>query len=154
MTPPHNTSPTRQLAGFAFAGGTAFLIDAGTLLALTEFVGLPPLIARFVAISLAMIVAWLINRTLSFKVGEPPSLKEFGRYASTAWLAAAINYAVFALLLWLKPDIGLIVAVAASTTIAMLFSFTGMRYFVFRKRVASADSGISARHQTRPPRKR
>lgn len=154
MTPSHNTSSARQLAGFAFAGGTAFLIDAGTLLVLTEIVGLPPLIARFFAISTAMIVAWLINRTLSFKVAEPPSLNEFGRYASTAWLAAAINYAAFATILWLKPDTGLIVAVAASTTIAMLFSFTAMRYFVFRKRVAPANSSNSARRETRPPRKR
>ena len=81
------------------AGSVAFAVDAGVLTLLTQAVGMPVLAARLIAISLAMVVSWLINRSLTFQVRTPPALLEFVRFASVAWTAAALNYAVFAALI-------------------------------------------------------
>lgn len=127
------TPGLRHWGGFLLGGGTAFAVDAGILMLLTRIVGVPALAARLVAIATAMVVSWLINRTVTFPTGVPPSVGELLRFAAVAWTAAAVNYLVFAGLILLWPVIHPVAAVGLASLVAMCFSYAGMRFGVFRR---------------------
>lgn len=130
--PPPALSMTRHLAGFVVSGLAAFFVDAGVLLAAVRLAGLDPRVARIVAIAVAMVVAWLAHRRLTFAVTAKPSLGELGRYVAAASTTAAINYSVFAGLITILPWLGPLAALVASTGIATVFSYIAMRCGVFR----------------------
>lgn len=123
----------RHWGGFLFSGGVAFLVDTIVTLGLVHLAGLDRFMARVVAILVAMVVAWLLHRRLTFRVSAPPSLTEFLRFAGVAWTANAINYLVYAGILILWPATVIIVALIASTLIAAIFSYVGFRFGVFRQ---------------------
>ena len=125
----------RHWGGFVLAGGTAFLADSAVLMLLSRVMGIPPLAARLVAIALAMVVSWLINRSVTFPVDARPSLAEFGRFAAVAWVAAALNYAVFAGLIVLVPTMHPVLAIGIASLCAMTLSYLGMKFGVFRAAV-------------------
>ena len=100
---------------------------------LTRLAGAPVLVARLAAIAMAMFASWLINRTLTFPVAGPPSLREFARFAAVAWIAAALNYGIFAVLIFLLPALHPVAAIAIASLGAMAFSYVGMRYGVFNR---------------------
>jgi len=131
---PGGQHPVRHGLGFLVSGGTAFAVDALVLELLTALLGLNPIVARLVAISFAMVAGWLMHRTLTFAVPTPPSVAEFLRYAGVAWGAAAVNYALFVLILLARPGTEPLVALVASSAAAMLFAYLGMRFAAFRQR--------------------
>lgn len=88
----------RHIAGFAVAGGIAFLVDAGVL-TLAVGLGLRPELARLPSFLAAVVTTWAINRRFTFRTTRPPDLGEFLRYLSAMMLGLAINYAVFVLVL-------------------------------------------------------
>jgi putative flippase GtrA len=122
----------RHWLGFLSSGGLAFTVDGIVLKALTLLLGWHPIIARLFAISLAMLVGWLAHRTFTFALRVPPSLGEFLRYAAVGWTAAAVNYAVFVLVLLAWPKAEPLAALVLSSLAAMLFAYLGMRYAAFR----------------------
>ena len=103
---PAASIPSATALGFLVSGGIAFAVDALVLQLLTAGLGVHPIAARLVAISLAMIAGWLMHRTFTFAVTTPPSVAEFLRYAGVAWTAAAINYGVFVLIALGAPGHG------------------------------------------------
>ena len=126
-------SPLRHFGGFVIAGGCAFVVDVGVFQVLHEWSGLDPLIARLLSISVAMIVSWLINRTVTFAMPGPPRLREFLHFAAVAWASSAINYGVFAAILLARPATWPVLAIVAATAVAMVASYFGMKLGVFRK---------------------
>ena len=60
---PGGQHPLRHGLGFLISGGTAFAVDALVLELLTVLLGINPIAARLVAISLAMVAGWLMHRT-------------------------------------------------------------------------------------------
>jgi putative flippase GtrA len=132
--PTSGRSTARHLAGFIISGLLAFAVDAAVLAAGVVLLGLDPRLARPVAIAAAMVVAWLAHRRLTFAVANPPTASEFVRYAAAAWMAAALNYAVFAALLSIRPDLPTAAALLASTGVATFLSYASMRWVVFRDR--------------------
>ena len=118
---------------FACAGGVAFVVDAGLLWVLVQ-AGVPPLAARVASIGCAMVVAWWLNRSLTFTMAKRPSWQEFMAYASLAAGVALLNYAVFSVLI----ISGLVswppAAAAVATVLAMGVSYAGMAGAVFRQR--------------------
>src|SRR3981189_1317030 len=102
---PGGQHPVRHGLGFLVSGGTPFAVDALVLELLTVLLGINPIAARLVAISLAMVAGWLMHRTFTFAVPTPPSVAEFLRYAGVAWTAAAVNYTVFVLIVLLRPHV-------------------------------------------------
>ncbi len=93
--PRADTRSLRHWGGFVFSGGVAFLIDAGITTGLVRFARLDPYSARFIAILIAMVAAWLMHRRITFDVAGPPSVKEFLRFAAVAWTANALNYGIY-----------------------------------------------------------
>ena len=126
--------PVRHGLAFLVSGGTAFVIDALVLKLLTSVLGLHPIVARLAAIALAMVAGWLMHRTFTFRVGGPPTLPEFVRYAGVAWTAAAVNYALFVLIVLARPATDPLVALVISSAVAMVLAYLGMRFAAFRKR--------------------
>ncbi len=121
-------------AGFVASGALAFLVDMGVLSALTRVLGMSPLLARPIGIAVAMCVGWMAHRRLTFAVANAPTLSEFARYVGVAWLAAAINYGLFSVGLWLLPSVAPELMLVASSLGAMTVSYVGMRYGVFMRR--------------------
>jgi putative flippase GtrA len=130
---PGGQHPLRHGMGFLISGGTAFAVDALVLELLTLLLGVNPIAARLVAISLAMVAGWLMHRTFTFAVPTPPSAAEFLRYAGVAWTAAAVNYAVFVLIVLLRPQTEPLVALVVSSAVAMMVAYFGMRFGAFRR---------------------
>ena len=58
---------------------------------------------------------------------------EFLRYAAVGWTVAAINYGIFVLIVLLRPSIEPLYALFASSLVAMVFAYLGMRFAAFRK---------------------
>ena len=127
-------SRTRHYAGFVLAGALALATDALLLTALTHGAGITAIAARPISIFVAMIVSWLINRSVTFAYPHAPSFQEFGQFAAVSWLAQAVNYAIFAAILLLAPGTHPIAALIGSSLVAMFVSYAGFRFGVFRHR--------------------
>ena len=129
---PGGQHPVRHGLGFLFSGSLAFLVDAAILTVLTYF-GMHPIAARLFAISIAMTVGWLAHRRFTFRLATPPRMAEFLRYAAVGWMVAAINYGIFVAIVLLQPSINPLYALIASSLVAMVFAYLGMRFAAFRK---------------------
>lgn len=123
-----------QAVAFIAIGGLAFVLDAGVLLALHDL-GMPPLIARAISLSLSIVFTWRLNRRFTFRRTDRPTLREFLNYSAISVASIAINYAVFSGLVLLKTH--LLLATAAGTAIAAVFNF--VRYRVLLSKTSAAD---------------
>ena len=134
--PARDAEPTRgfieHTPGFVLSGCIALTVDAAVLTLLTRGLGLDPLLARLLAISCAMVAGWRAHRRFTFNVQHPPSFLEFMSYAAVAWFSAAINYAVFAAILILRPETAPLAALVVASLVAMTVSYLGMRFGVFK----------------------
>lgn len=119
-------------AGFLVSGLIAFGTDVVVSKALHDVAQTSWAVSRFIAISVAMVAGWLAHRRFTFAVAAPASIAEFGRYASMAWMAAALNYAAFLASLWLWPWLEPALAIGLSSAVAMGFSYLGMKLAVFK----------------------
>lgn len=126
-------SMARHGAGFLASGIIALAVDAGMTSLLTRVFGVPALVARPIAIAMAMVVAWICHRHLTFAVKSAPTLAEFGRYAAVASGAAGVNYAIYAAILLALPAVAPEVALFASSIASMVVSYLGMRFGVFKR---------------------
>lgn len=122
----------RHYGGFVLAGLCALATDTAALALLTRVIGLSPFIARPFGIALAMVVSWLINRSVTFATEEPASLTEFAKFAGVSVTSQLVNYAVFALLLVAYPLLMPELALLSACFVSMFVSYTGFRFGVFR----------------------
>jgi putative flippase GtrA len=130
---PGDQHPLQHGLAFLLSGSLAFVIDASVLKGLTVFVGMHPIAARVIAISVAMVAGWLAHRRFTFRLTTQPSVAEFLRYAAVGWSVAALNYAIFVAIVLLWPAVEPLVAVFVSSLVAMVFAYLGMRYGAFRQ---------------------
>jgi putative flippase GtrA len=131
-TAPGAQHPLQHALGFLFSGGLAFCVDAGVLELLVAGFGVHKLEARVVSLSLAHVAGWLSHRRFTFRLTTPPTWAEFVRYAGVQYVIALLNYAIFATIVLLKPDIKPLYALVASSGVAMFFSYFGIRFGAFR----------------------
>ena len=130
--PAPRTSGLAHWLGFLASGGAAFATDAAVLEALIHLTALSPLLCRLLAFPCAMVVGWQMHRRFTFAVKTPATVREFLTFAAVGWSAAAVNYAVFAGLLLALPSLPPLAALVASSAIAMVYSYFGYRFRVFR----------------------
>lgn len=122
----------RHYGGFVLAGLCALATDTAVLAILTRIAGISPFIARPFGIALAMVVSWIINRTLTFSSTSPPSVIEFGKFAGVSVTSQAVNYGVFASLLLLFPALVPELALFLACFVSMFVSYAGFRFGVFQ----------------------
>jgi len=127
------TSPLRHYGGFVLAGSSAFVTDVAAYHALNSFAGINLLIARFLSISLAMVVSFLLNRSITFAIPGTPRAAEFLRFVAVAWMASAVNYGLFAGIMLARPETAWLLAIVIATALSMIASYLGMRAAVFAK---------------------
>jgi putative flippase GtrA len=125
----HLPSLGKKSAGFVVVGATGFSIDAVLLHWLLDM-GTSQYLARIFSIACAMTVTWLLNRQFSFGKSAQGPAAEFARYAFVAFVAAAVNYGVYAALV---GSISPFLAMVAGSVVAMSLSFLGYDRWVFGK---------------------
>ena len=123
----------RHGAGFLTSGVLAFTTDASVLWILTHIFGNDPYSARAVAIAAAMVVGYFAHRRLTFCVPEVPTLRQFGKFARVAATASALNYAIYAGVLFADPGFEPLAALVIASIVAMIASYLGLRFGVFKK---------------------
>ncbi|HEX5934604.1 MAG TPA: GtrA family protein [Pseudorhizobium sp.] len=122
----------KRLVWFVVVGGTGFAIDAGLTHLLIAFTAVGPIAARIPAITAAMAVTWLLNRTLTFGRSSSSLVVEGLRYWAVGVTAALLNYAVYTTLIYRLPVQPLAAIIFASLA-AMTYSFLGYSRFAFRR---------------------
>jgi putative flippase GtrA len=130
--PTHDVRSWTHWAGFIGTGFVAYTIDTVMTKLLISFAAWSPYLARLVGIAVAMVAAWRLHRRFTFRMTTPPSLAEFGNFATVAWLASALNYAVFSLLMLMRPETEPALAIALAAGVAMVFSYIGYARATFR----------------------
>jgi putative flippase GtrA len=142
-------SSLRHYGGFLMAGLLALATDGLILEALMR-AGWHPLAARPLAIAVAMVVSWLVNRRVTFAMPGRPSWREYTRFAAVSWSAQAVNYTVFGTILIARPAMPPLLALVLACLVAMFVSYFGFRYGVFSYRLAASfeDSPASSRTET------
>ncbi|MCF3642541.1 GtrA family protein [Rhizobium sp. TRM95111] len=121
----------RRLLAFAVAGAIGFLVDAGMLALLLAATPLGPFLARIVAIATAMAVTWFVNRRVTFGRSPHSLASEGARYGGVGLSSALLNYAVYSGLVLALPWLNPVLAVAAASAVAMVWSYLGYSRFVF-----------------------
>ena len=124
--------PLQHGLAFVLSGGLAFVTDAGILKLLTAVFGIHPILARIVSLSFAHVAGWLSHRRFTFRLKTPPTLAEFVRYVGVQSTVALLNYGVFVLILVLRPATEPLVALFASSGIAMCLSYLRIRFAALR----------------------
>ena len=128
-----NLSPrARHMAAFLFCGLLATGTDILVYQLLHGVLQTPPSISRLFSVGLAMVVGWLAHRRFTFEIKTPPVLREFITYAGVAWISVSVNYVCFLFALYLIPSLPGSVAIIFSSAVAMVVSYLGMRFGVFR----------------------
>ena len=120
-------------AGFLTSGMLATATDGAVLALLTRGFGIDPYSARLAAIAVAMVAAFFAHRRLTFGETIPPTLAQFGKFLSVAASASAINYAIYAGILLLRPGSEPLLAFLIATVFSMAASYFGLRFGVFRR---------------------
>lgn len=123
----------RHTVGFLASGVIALTVDLGVTSILVRGCSVSPFIARPPAIAIAIVVAWMCHRHLTFAVQTPPTFAEFAKYAAIASSAAGINYTIYAALLLAVPTLATEVALFAASVCSLGVSYLGMRFGVFSR---------------------
>jgi putative flippase GtrA len=125
--------PTRALR-FGLTGIIGFIVDAGTLALLLKAGLLDPFSARLVAITVALLTTWMINRSYTFAPSGRSLYEEIARYGMVGFTGSALNYAIYAAILLIAPQVWPVAAVVCASAIVTVFSWLGYSKFVFQNR--------------------
>jgi len=120
---------------FGLVGAVGFVVDGGVLQALLH-VGWGPVAARAVAVPVAVLATWLLNRSFTFpEAQDGPALPSLVRYAGVSALGASVNFAIYTMLVMLSPAMAArpLVALAVASVIALLVNYLGSKHFAFRR---------------------
>ena len=80
-----------RIVRFLCVGAVGFFADAAMLALLTSILGIEPLIARCLSIAFALMVTWLLNRTLTFGSSSRGMAIEGARYGGVGVATSLFN---------------------------------------------------------------
>jgi putative flippase GtrA len=126
-----------ELFRFGLVGICGFVVDGGLLSLLVTGFGTNPLVARGISFPIAVFTTWLINRRFTFDVGWSSAkgkISEFGRYLIVQLTGAAVNLAIYGLLLMLVPMFWRmpLYALSIASGFALIVNYLGARHIAFR----------------------
>ncbi len=129
----------RQIPSFVLVGLFGYVVDSSVTYLLVSKFGVNPLLARIPAFSIATVLNFALNRTLTFAHSTAPLLEAFVRYVMVCAAGLAVNYAVYVsclavgYMLNLGAETALLpLYVAAGSGVAMFVTYFGFRFFAFR----------------------
>ncbi|MBA3774242.1 MAG: GtrA family protein [Ramlibacter sp.] len=120
---------------FAMVGVVGFAVDAGVLQALVSLAGWGPIGARAVAIPVAVLATWLLNRTITFAQAQAgPVLASLVRYAAVSAVGASVNFIVYSVLVFASQAMAAmpIVPLGIASIVALVVNYLGSKHFAFR----------------------
>lgn len=128
------TSLMTQLLRYGVVGGIAFLVDYGTLYALTEFAGLHHLVSAALAFTAGLLVNYTLSILWVFR-GERSwkPAAEFTAFAAIGIVGAGLNEGI----IWLGTDVaGLhyLLSKLISTAIVFFWNFFARKLLIFSRR--------------------
>ncbi|NNF52668.1 MAG: GtrA family protein [Gammaproteobacteria bacterium] len=127
-----------MLSKFIGIGSIGFLIDASILTLLVNAGGMGVVKARAISFAFAVTATWYLNRKWTFTVSERASKgSEYARYLAVQTIGAAINLAVYLVVLHIYPVLAGIpvIPLAMGSAVALAFNFIASRYWVFKERL-------------------
>lgn len=120
---------------FGLVGAVGFAVDAG-LLQLLCMMGWDPIVARCVALPLAVLSTWLLNRSFTFpEAQEGPWWPSLVRYVGVSALGASVNFVVYSALVFGFAAMARhpAAAVAVGSAVALFVNYLGSKHFAFRR---------------------
>jgi putative flippase GtrA len=120
---------------FALVGAFGFVVDGGVLQALLVL-GWGPIAARAVAVCVAVLATWALNRSFTFPEAQGgPALASLVRYAGVSAVGASINFAVYTGLVMSSNAMSAqpLLALAVASVIALIVNYLGSKHFAFRR---------------------
>jgi putative flippase GtrA len=123
-----------QLGSFALVGTLGFVIESCTILALIAFFQTSPVLSKFIAFPIAVLVTWALNRRITF---IPPIgarlIPQLFRYFQTAIGGMCINLLAFFTVLTINPNSNIVIvcATASGSLAGLLVNYLGCNHFVF-----------------------
>jgi putative flippase GtrA len=133
-----------RILRFLAVGCVGLLVDSSLFSALYHG-GLRAPFARAASIGGATLVAWYLNRRVTFEPSGRAPLAEMARYAGVATVAQGFNYAVFIALLRLTNEAAPLACLFASSGMAAGLSFTGQALFAFARKAPAQPIRADAR---------
>lgn len=126
----------RELWRFVVIGGVGFVVDAGLLYLLLQFIPAPFLL-RLVTFPVAVTVTWWLNRSWTFadRPSGASTSQEYGLYVAVQVVGAAVNYLAYSAVLLrygTSPELAMLGMVVGSAC-GLFVNFAGARLVVFRR---------------------
>lgn len=121
---------------FACAGGVGFITDYLTLLLCVQTLMFSPYLSRLFSFMAAVITTYILNRTFTFstRIMQGSRIPGFLSYTGTMILGLCLNYAVYAIILYvtfsMHLNLKLLLAVGSGSLAGMglNFFFATLRY--------------------------
>ena len=129
-------SEAERFARFCLVGGIGFVTDAGLMALCIHGFGCGPFAARAVSFTVAVLVTFLLNRSLSFAdLQGRPVLSALAGYLLVQAFGFACNMLVFALAILRLPEpfSAPLAALALASAVALVLNYAGARLLVFSR---------------------
>jgi putative flippase GtrA len=136
VAPTNGREFSRSLGQFLLVGCAGFIVDGSLLTFLVSLAGWTAWQARSVSFPAAVTLTWSLNRRFAFKGrGDLRGPAEYAAYVSIQIAGAAVNLAVFGLLLRARPSLAAspLVPFAAGAAVALIFNFSLARFLLYRR---------------------
>jgi putative flippase GtrA len=149
---PGSPGPVKRLLGLVPKGMLRFLSVGVTGLAvhsllftlLHSVAGVGERLAWWIALAVATVVTWTLNRRVTFAPSGRGRVAEIVRYALVTAVAQGISYSVFLALGSVAPHLPRTLALIVGAGVATLFSYSGQRFFTFAApKTADGETVIS-----------
>lgn len=136
---------TREFIRYLFAGGTAFVVDYGTLYLLVEAAAVNYLVAATLSFLLGTFVNYHISIRWVFSFRRVDSRsREFAIFATIGAIGVLLNGGLIFFLVELL-QIHYLLAKLTATAVVLLFNFLVRRWLLFSNPSSSSlDSAVSA----------
>lgn len=136
-------STVRAVRSFAIVGGAGFAVEAILMTALAEFAGWSVWYARIPSFTTAVLVTWLLNRSLTFAGrGLQRRSTEAVLYGVIQLCGAGINLAIFAVCLLFWPQLAQrpVVPLAIGAIGGFAFNFAASNGLLYARRRTQLSS--------------
>ena len=120
-----------QIIKFAVAGAIGACIEIGLFFFFIEFTGLHYLVANFIAISVAIMVNYVISQKWVFETGRHSKKKEFTFFIGVSMVALLLNQLLM-LILVDSVELNMKVSKIVAIGLVAVYNYLAKKFFVFK----------------------
>ena len=116
----------KQIIRFLFVGGTAFLIDAGILIILSNKIGINYLIANTISFTVSVIYNYILSMKFVFDVKNAKSKSAFIQFVILSVIGLLINEGIMHVCVEIIT-LSLFISKIIATGIVMIYNFVSRK---------------------------